>query len=568
MCVRGKEYLRSSRHAARPRPKVSCSTFRVPSGPEGSHPLARLGVQRSREMAVTFGVEDDECNVKKDNRQISDDYRHDAANSHKSLNSGSGRQVATNVQPWDATIGVDDSGSGRKIEIKAKMQGQSGPQSPQSQGTDQVFAGSEAKFCYLRHLDAVQNHHCFSYCSHRLYKTTGMSEITHPTIKDGWFREISDMWPGQAMTLKVNQVVHHEKSKYQDVLIFESTDYGMVLVLDNVIQCTERDEFSYQEMITHLAMNSHPNPKKVLVIGGGDGGVLREVVKHECVEEAVLCDIDEAVIRLSKKYLPGMAVGYQHPNVTTHVGDGFKFLDDKKGEFDVIITDSSDPEGPAEALFQKPYFELLKGALREGGVITTQAENQWLHLPLITKLKQDCKQVFPNVEYGYTTIPTYPSGQIGFMVCCLDANRNLKKPVRQWSEAEEDKLCKYYNKEIHEAAFVLPNFAKKALKVLRHVYCTLLASPRATNVQADDFRNALSHRKRLSFQLDRRVAEMGRNIQVGYSECEKAGQNACMMHPPIGSFVRIYICSRALYARRLLHVSQARWERLDGWQMP
>jgi len=113
------------------------------------------------------------------------------------------------------------------------------------------------------------------------------------TITDGWFREISEMWPGQAMTLKVKNVLHHEKSKYQDVLIFESTDYGTVLVLDNVIQCTERDEFSYQEMITHLAMNSHPNPKKVLVIGGGDGGVLREVVKHDCVEEAILCDIDE-----------------------------------------------------------------------------------------------------------------------------------------------------------------------------------------------------------------------------------------------------------------------------------
>lgn len=95
------------------------------------------------------------------------------------------------------------------------------------------------------------------------------------------------------MTLKVDKVLHHEKSKYQDVLIFKSTDYGTVLVLDNVIQCTERDEFSYQEMITHLAMNSHPDPKKVLVIGGGDGGVLREVVKHDCVEEAILCDIDE-----------------------------------------------------------------------------------------------------------------------------------------------------------------------------------------------------------------------------------------------------------------------------------
>lgn len=162
-----------------------------------------------------------------------------------------------------------------------------------------------------------------------------------PRSLDGWFSEASDMWPGQAMTLKVNQILHHEKSTYQDVLVFESSDHGTVLVLDNVIQCTERDEFSYvvsslvawitrrpsffllprdslqyrkltkwispplflqiryQEMITHLAMNSHPNPKKVLVIGGGDGGVLREVVKHESVEEAILCDIDE--VRLSPR---------------------------------------------------------------------------------------------------------------------------------------------------------------------------------------------------------------------------------------------------------------------------
>lgn len=117
-------------------------------------------------------------------------------------------------------------------------------------------------------------------------------------------------------------------------------------------------------MITHLAMNSHPNPKKVLVIGGGDGGVLREVVKHDTVELATLCDIDEAVIRLSKKYLPSMSVGFEHPNVKVHIGDGFKFLEEYKNEFDVIITDSSDPDGPAEALFQKPYFELLHGALK------------------------------------------------------------------------------------------------------------------------------------------------------------------------------------------------------------
>lgn len=290
-------------------------------------------------------------------------------------------------------------------------------------------------------------------------------EITHPTIVDGWFREISDtMWPGQAMTLKVDKVLHHEKSKYQDVLVFKSTDYGNVLVLDNAIQVTERDEFSYQEMIAHLALNSHPNPKKVLVIGGGDGGVLREIVKHECVEEAVLCDIDEAVIRLSKKYLPELSKSYDHPKVKVHIGDGFQFLRDYQNTFDVIITDSSDPEGPAESLFQKPYFQLLNDALTEKGVITTQGESFWCHLQIIQNLKKACGQIFPVAEYAWTSIPTYPSGMIGFMVCCKDKNANVKKPLRSISAEKERELYKYYSKEIHEASFVLPTWVAKALE--------------------------------------------------------------------------------------------------------
>ncbi|RDW74214.1 hypothetical protein BP5796_07656 [Coleophoma crateriformis] len=267
------------------------------------------------------------------------------------------------------------------------------------------------------------------------------------------------MWPGQAMTLKVKKVLHHEKSRYQDVLIFESTDYGNVLVLDNVVQCTERDEFAYQEMITHLAMNSHLSPKKVLVIGGGDGGVLREVVKHECVEKVVLCEIDEAVIRLSKQYLPDMSASYSHPKVEVVVGDGFRFLQDYRNEFDVIITDSSDPEGPAESLFQKRYFELLFDALREGGVVSTQAGSLWLDMPLITELKAHCKEIFPTVHYAYTTIPTYPSGQIGFMVCKKDANHNIKEPVRSIPAKEEKQLFRYYSAALHCASFVLPTFA-------------------------------------------------------------------------------------------------------------
>ena len=178
-----------------------------------------------------------------------------------------------------------------------------------------------------------------------------------------------------------------------------------------------------------------------------------------------------------------MAVGLKHPSVTTHIGDGFQFLRDRKNEFDVIITDSSDPEGPAESLFQKPYFQLLHDALREGGVITTQgceipslcsavrtddvvcvAENQWLHLPLIASLVKDCRQIFPVVEYAYTTIPTYPSGQIGFLVCCKDKSRDVRKPIRSWSREDEERLCRYYNREVHEASFVLPTFCRKKIR--------------------------------------------------------------------------------------------------------
>ncbi|KAJ7043328.1 saccharopine dehydrogenase [Mycena alexandri] len=285
-----------------------------------------------------------------------------------------------------------------------------------------------------------------------------MAPLSHPAIRDGWFREISSQWPGQAMTLQVNKILHVEKSLYQDVLVFESVTYGNVLVLDGVIQCTERDEFSYQEMIAHIPLASHPNPKKVLVIGGGDGGVIREVLKHESVEHVVLCDIDEAVVRVSKQFLPHMSSLLASPKVTVHIGDGFKFLAENEATYDVIVTDSSDPVGPAASLFQKPYFQLLHDALAPGGSISTQGECLWLHLPLIKGLREMTKGLFPVSEYAFTTIPTYPSGQIGFIVATRDAKRDLRTPVR------DVKGTKYYNRAVHSAAFVLPEFGRAMLE--------------------------------------------------------------------------------------------------------
>lgn len=210
-------------------------------------------------------------------------------------------------------------------------------------------------------------------------------------------------------------------------------------------------------MIAHLPLASHPNPVSVLVIGGGDGGVLREVLKHPSVKSAVLCDIDEAVPRVSKQFLPHMAAGFDDPRVTVHIGDGFKFLDDKKKEFDVIITDSSDPVGPANSLFEKPYFQLLKESLKDGGSISTQGECIWLHLPLINDLMTMTRGLFPVAEFAYTSIPTYPSGTIGFVVCTLDEKRDLRTPLR------DVKNVRYWNKQVHKQAFTLPTFAQKVV---------------------------------------------------------------------------------------------------------
>jgi len=234
----------------------------------------------------------------------------------------------------------------------------------------------------------------------------------------------------------------------------------------------------YQEMIAHLPLASHPNPKKVLVIGGGDGGVVREVLKHDTVEQVVLCDIDEvitvlffpssksfddrpslqAVIRVSKLFLPHMSGLLASPKVTVHIGDGFKFLAANESTYDVIITDSSDPVGPAESLFKKPYFQLLHDALTPGGHISTQGESLWLHIGFIQELMQTTRSIFAVSEYAYTTIPTYPSGQIGFMVCAKAPGRDLKTPVR------EVKNTRYYNAPLHGSAFNLPEFARSLLK--------------------------------------------------------------------------------------------------------
>lgn len=233
-------------------------------------------------------------------------------------------------------------------------------------------------------------------------------------------------------------------------------------MLDGIIQCTSRDEFSYQEMISFLPLCAHPNPKKVLIVGGGDGGVAREVVKHPLVEEVHQVEIDERVVELSKQFLPNMACGFNSPKVILTIGDGFEYMKNHKHEFDVIITDSSDPVGPAVNLFNESYYKLMKNALRDGGIVCSQGESFWLDADYVKKTMTNCSLHFPKVSYAVTSIPSYPCGHIGFVIGSLDKNRCLETPIHPFSAADIDRMnLKYYSSCIHSASFVLPRWIQK-----------------------------------------------------------------------------------------------------------
>lgn len=266
------------------------------------------------------------------------------------------------------------------------------------------------------------------------------------------------------LNLKCDKILHREKSKYQDLLVFHSPKFGNCLVLDDCIQITDLDECSYSEMISFLPINSHPSPKRVLIIGGGDLAVATQVLKHPLVDEVVLCEIDEAVVRVCKEFFPKFAVSSENPKFSLIIDDGIEYVKNHKEYFDVIITDSSDPKGPAEVLFQNDYYRQLSECLRSGGIICSQAETFWYDMEVIKNLFTIAKNHFKTVSYAYTLVPSYPSGQIGFLICNKDKIVNFSNPFYQLSEKQMKSMkLKYYSAQTHTAAFALPSFIKEEL---------------------------------------------------------------------------------------------------------
>lgn len=275
-----------------------------------------------------------------------------------------------------------------------------------------------------------------------------------------WFYEKTPFDRGTSLGVKIVRKIVEKRSAFQTIEMYDTVDLGRMLVLDGVIQLTEFDEFSYHEMFVHVPMNSHPNPKSVLVVGGGDGGMVRELVKYPGLERIDMCEIDGDVIELSKEHLPFTSSGLSDPRVTLYVEDGAVFIENHKREYDLILIDSSDPIGPAEVLYKRAFYEGVKGALKEGGAALCQCETIFFFLPLIKNFISAVRDLFPRLQYMNTLVPTYPSGMIGQMVCSLGPD--FSAPVHTPPE-DVAKGLRYYTPNVHRAAFHLPAFAEREM---------------------------------------------------------------------------------------------------------
>ena len=275
-----------------------------------------------------------------------------------------------------------------------------------------------------------------------------------------YYKEITPS--GYGIAIKIKEVLFSEQSKYQKIEILDSdSKLGRILTLDDLMTATEGDEYFYHEMITHIPMMNHPCPKTVLVIGGGDGGTVREVLKHDTVEKVVLCEIDGMVIEACKKYLPTIACELDNPKCEILVEDAIEYIKDKKDMFDIVLIDSTDPMGPGEGLFTEEFYTNVKNSMKKGGIMCAQSESPFVNKEEIKKMYNLLKKVFPICSTFTSNIPTYPGGYWAWAFCSEEV-----EPLSYWDERRGEaitKTCKIYNKDYHNARFALPNYLKELL---------------------------------------------------------------------------------------------------------
>lgn len=252
--------------------------------------------------------------------------------------------------------------------------------------------------------------------------------------------------------------LYSKKSEFQQVDIFKSKTLGNVLTLDGLMMTTVEDEFFYHEMIAHIPLCSHKNPENVLVIGGGDGGTVREVLKHPSVKNVDLCEIDALVIEASKMFLPSIAGKLDDKRVNIYVEDAIEFIKTKKNCYDVVLVDSTDPMGPGVGLFTEEFYTNVKESLKKGGIVTPQSESPFANKNEMKNMYILLKKVFKTVLPYCGPIPTYPGGYWSWAFCS-DDNDNTIKDTKRAELIEKD--AKLYNTKLHNAVFAVPNFVRK-----------------------------------------------------------------------------------------------------------
>lgn len=277
--------------------------------------------------------------------------------------------------------------------------------------------------------------------------------------KDYWFTE--KPLPGTKFDgyfkIKVKKKIASFKTPFQRGEVLDTFGYGRVLVLDGIIQLSEKDEFIYHEMIAHLPLFYHSNPEKILIIGGGDGGVLKEVLKHP-LKEAYLVEIDKKVIEISKKYLPFVSKkAFDDKRAKIFIEDGLKFVKKYKNFFDVIIVDCTDPGGPSLSLFSRKFYQDIFSALKKNGIMITQSGTFYYQSFHIKKIFKTLKKIFPFVKIHRAAIPCFEEAEFSFILASKKINLNKRDFLKIKSRFKKIKLrTEYYSPEIHLASGILP----------------------------------------------------------------------------------------------------------------
>ncbi|MCI5041638.1 MAG: polyamine aminopropyltransferase [Donghicola eburneus] len=268
-----------------------------------------------------------------------------------------------------------------------------------------------------------------------------------------------------AQSLRVDELLYDSNTEHQRLKVFQNGQFGRILTLDDVVQTTEGDNFIYHEMLTHVPILAHGAAKRVLIIGGGDGGMAREALRHQSVEHVTMVEIDAGVVDFSKEYLPMLSQGaFDDPRLNLVINDGAAYMRDTEDKFDVIIVDSTDPIGPGEVLFTDTFYGHAARALTEDGIIVTQNGVPFMQGDELTNTMRAFQALFADASCYIASIPTYAGGPMAFGWGSHSAKgRGVDLSVLEERFAAAGFDCGYYTPEVHKAAFALPGYVKKLI---------------------------------------------------------------------------------------------------------